>query len=392
MPELDSVERDIIMVADYFVPAPDHDSASLRLVHLMTHLAKRAHVVFMPALDAPATPEAVRRLHDVGIPVLGGHEGQVRFLVDHGHRVRLAFLSRPHSVTRFLGPIREHAPQAVVAYDTVDLHHRRLHREADLADSIGRVDRFQLRADAVSMRALEEYLVHVCDLTIAVSEDDADGLREIAPGTDVRVISNVHPASPRTSQPGSERISFIGYYPHRPNADAALWFADAVMPRVLDRVPHAVVELIGADPPPELRARESSSVRVLGWVDDLDRALAQTAVGVAPLRFGAGVKGKVGEMARRGIPVVSTSVGVEGMGLHHGSEVLVADDAEGLAAHIVELLTDAERARQIGRAGCERIEALFGVEQAASELDRLLDTEVGARPCGDATSSGPRST
>src|SRR5699024_136679 len=156
------------------------------------------------------------------------------------------------------GPLRTYAPEAIVAYDTVDLHCRRLEREADVADAEQRIERFQLRADALSTRALEGYLAGECDVTVVVSENDAEGIRELVPEADVRVISNVHPASPRSSQPLASTLSFIGHYPHRPNVDAALWFIDDIMPKVLERVPQATVEFIGDAPPPELRARASA--------------------------------------------------------------------------------------------------------------------------------------
>ena len=140
---------------------------------------------------------------------------------------------------------------------------------------------------------------------------------------------------------GKERdVLFVGSFDHPPNVDAARWAAREIMPLVRERCPDAVLHVVGSNPTDQVRELAGPGVEVHGWVPDVAPMYARSRVTLAPLRFGAGVKGKVGESLAIGVPVVGTSVAVEGMHLTDGQEVLVADDAPGLADAVVQLLTD----------------------------------------------------
>ncbi|GGQ21464.1 glycosyltransferase [Streptomyces mutabilis] len=373
---------DVFLIVDQQLPSPDRDSGSLRLSRLIGELARLGpRVLFFP-LNGRAEPRYKAVLGDLGAAVLADRRGQERFLREQGHRIGHALLCRPHPALELLGGIRDHAPDCLVVYDTVDVHFRRLGRQAGLAEERGRADRFKLRAQAETMRALELFLVGESDLTLVVSEDERDLLTSLVPGTDVRVLSNIHvpvaaPARPRNGA----RVLFVGHYRHTPNVDAAQWLAREIMPLVRREVPEAVLDLVGSSAPESVTGLAGGGVTVHGWVEDLAPVYARARVAVAPLRYGAGVKGKVGEAVEHDVPVVGTPVAFEGMGLEHDRHVLIGESPAELAAAVVRLLTDDALHTRLTRAATERVSARFSPERASAVLRDVLSVGRGSVAC-----------
>ncbi|MFG2678566.1 glycosyltransferase [Streptomyces sp. NPDC048392] len=363
----------IVLIVDHQLPTPDQDSGSLRLSRLVEQLVRLGRSVLFFPVNGEAPEHYAARLRDRGVAIVRRPEQQSRFLRDHGHRIGLALLCRPQPALRMIGELRDLAPQCVIAYDTVDLHFRRFGRQADLAEREGRTDRFTLRARAETSRALELLLLRASDVTLVVSEEERALLRALEPGADVRVLSNVHaPGQPGGGRPAGARVLFIGNYLHAPNVDAAHWLAREIMPRVRREVPEAVLDLIGPAAPASVTALAGTGVSVHGWVETPAPLYASARAAVAPLRYGAGVKGKVGEALEHGVPVVGTRIAFEGMGLRDGHQVLVGETAGELAAHLVRLLRDDELGVRLVRAAQPALLARFGPDAALSSLRELL--------------------
>ena len=276
-----------------------------------------------------------------------------------------------HYVAEAVAPlVRAHAPQARLVFDTVDLHYLRERREAELAGH----DPARLRA-AERTRAAELALVRGCDATLVVSPVEQALLAGEVPGARVEVVSNVH----RVAGPGrpfAERadLLFVGGYRHPPNVDAALWMVEEVLPRVLARLPDVRLHLVGSAAPPEVVALgQRAGVVFHGFVEDIAPLMDGIRLGVAPLRYGAGVKGKVNLALAHGQPMVATRCAVEGMHLVDGHDVLVADDAAGFADAIVRAYTDAALWRRLAANGLDNIERHFSFDAARRALRPLLD-------------------
>jgi glycosyltransferase involved in cell wall biosynthesis len=171
-------------------------------------------------------------------------------------------------------------------------------------------------------------------------------------------------------------VVFVGGFAHDPNVDAVLRLVRVIMPLVWREFPGVGVTLVGGNPPEEVRALASSGVAVPGWVKDLRPLLAGSVVNVAPLRYGAGVKGKVTESLGAGLPVVTTTVGAEGTGAVDGRDLLVADEPEAFAAHIVRLLRDEQAWNALSRAGQELVRHTSSVEAQRAALRRLVGQPV----------------
>ncbi|MEU8417474.1 glycosyltransferase [Amycolatopsis japonica] len=364
----------IVLIADLRVPTPDKDSGSVRMRRVVDELlALGQRVVFCP-MDDGQPPEYTEDLRRAGVTVLLDPADREKFLDEAGSALSLVLLSRPTVAWHMAERIQICAPQAPLVYDTVDLHFVRLGREADLVERIGDpAIAVMLRRRAELYRELELALVRSADRTLVVSEAERDLLAELVPSAKVDVLSNVHPSSSEPTGPeGRSGAIFVGSFEHGPNRDAAYWLAGEIWPAVRRKCPSAELELVGADPTGELQALAGDGVVVRGWVADLGPGYAATRLAVAPLRFGSGVKGKVGESLAFGVPVVGTPLAFEGMRLRDGEEVLIGETAEEFAEKIVTLLTDDALWQRLSESGRVAVADQFGPGVARATLSGLL--------------------
>jgi GT2 family glycosyltransferase/glycosyltransferase involved in cell wall biosynthesis len=359
-----------ILIVDALTPQPDRDSGSLRLVNLMRLLIREgAHVVFLPANRSAdgAYTVALQQLgvecwhapHAAGIPA---------WLREHGPRFDVAMVSRHYVASEFLPLLRKHAPQARLLFDTVDLHYLRERRAAELSG-----DATALRA-ATRTRELELALIAQADATLVVSETERSLLATDAPQADVRVLSNLHEIAgegPGWSQ--RQDLLFVGGFRHPPNVDAVLWFVREVFPRLRTARPGLQFHCIGGDVPAEVQALSAvGGVHIHGHVPDLQPWLDGCRVSVAPLRYGAGVKGKVNQAMAHGLPVVATSPAVEGMHLVDGEDVLVADEAAAFADAVLRLHDDEALWQRIAAHGRANVARHFSVDAARATVRALF--------------------
>ena len=355
-------DRPQVLVIDALTPQPDRDSGSVRLVNLMRLLRDEgAHVVFLPA-NRSADGAYTQALQALGIECWHAPwaPGIPAWLRAHGPRFHAAMVSRHYVASEVFPLLRRHAPQARLLFDTVDLHFLRERRAAELAG-----DAAALRA-ADATRARELALIGMADATFVVSDVERALLAREAPGARVRVLSNLHvlPA-PGPGRAGRRDLLFVGGFRHPPNVDAVRWFVEAVFPRVRAALPGIGFHCIGGDVPPAIAALAGiDGVHVHGHVPDLRPWLDGCVAAVAPLRYGAGVKGKVNEAMAHGLPVVGTPAAVEGMHLVDGHDVLVGADAEAFAAAIARLHGDADLWTRLARHGRDNVARHFSLDAA----------------------------
>jgi GT2 family glycosyltransferase/glycosyltransferase involved in cell wall biosynthesis len=372
--------RTLVLVADHQVPTCDKDAGSVRMFEILRHLSSQdVQVVFFPANGGqpPAETEALQQL---GVTVLAHWDQQMRFLREAGSQISFALLSRPAVAVRYLEDVRRHAPAARVAYDTVDLHFVRIDRQAATADAEGRTtEAIALRRVAQASRELELSLGRACDVTLVVSDVERDVLAQFLPDGDVRVLSLIRDISPApAAAEGRQTVLFVGSFDHPPNQDAARWLATEIMPRVHREIPHALLQIVGSHPKPEILQLAGPGIDVHGDVPDLAPYFRRARVLAAPLRFGAGVKGKIVESVAHGVPVVTTSIGIEGIPLQPERDVLVGDSCEELASRVVQLLRDDALWRRMSVAAKESVRPHFSRERACSVLDELVGLPAGA--------------
>jgi GT2 family glycosyltransferase len=359
-----------VLVVDALTPQPDHDSGSLRLVNLMRLLREEgAHVVFLPA-NREHSGRYTEDLQQLGVEAWYAPFARraPAWLREHGPRFDSILASRHYVAREFLPLLRRHAPQARIVFDTVDLHYLREQRAAEL-----RGDR-TLSRTAARTRALELDVIARSDVTLVVSEAERELLARDAPQATVEVLSNLHQlAGP--GQPFAQRrdLVFVGGFRHPPNVDAVRWFAAEVFPRVRERLPDVRFHCIGSHVVPEVEALAAQpGVLVHGHVPDIAPYMDGCRIALAPLRYGAGVKGKVNLSMAHGQPVVATPSAVEGMHLRDGEDVLVAGDAAAFADAVVRLSQDEALWQRLSAGGLANVERHFSLDAARDSVRRLL--------------------
>lgn len=362
--------RPAVLVVDGETPRSDRDSASLRLLNLMRLLREEgAHVVFMAA-DQRHAGAATEALQQLGVEVWYAPHARnwPAWLREHGARFDTVVVCRHYVMREMLPLLRAHAPQARVVLDTVDLHYLRERRGAELAGdpALARV--------AERTRALELDVIARSDATLVVSDVERELLAKDAPEARVEILSNLHQL-PATG-PGYEArrdVMFVGGFRHPPNVDAVRWFVESAWPRVRAALPGLRFHCIGADAPDVIGALHGrDGVEVHGHVPDLSPFLDGARLAVAPLRFGAGVKGKVNQSMAHGQPVIATSCAVEGMHLRDGVDVLVADSPDAFADALVRAYRDAALWQTLACNARANVERHFSLDAGREVVRRVL--------------------
>ncbi|MHA7816235.1 MAG: glycosyltransferase [Pseudohaliea sp.] len=376
--------RRCVLVIDHYVPHYDKDAGSRStFLYLQLLLALGYRVQFMGANFFPHQPYT-RALQQLGVEVLVG-ESVARDLdgwfSEHAPYIDEIFLHRPHVAEQFLPHLAKLSPRPPVSFFGHDLHYLRMRREAAVLDAPA------LAREAESWRKREYAVFEQVDRIYYFSTVEIDEIARERPGLALRTVPlyalpdhllpDYAPSQPR-------HVLFVGGFNHPPNVDAARWLATGILPLVNAACRDVHVHLVGSNPGEQVRALASAQVTVHGYVSDGELAALYRQVGLAvvPLRYGAGVKGKVIEAVQHNVPLVTTPVGAEG--IPDACQVLrVAESAQALAEAIVGIIEgSAEPATRMARYG-DWLAAHFSRGQAEAMLRRdlpppLRETAAGA--------------
>ncbi len=363
-----------LLVIDKYIPAPDRDSGSLRLFRCLELSQSFGYQVTFAAVNLEYRPPYGPELQQRGIEVLYAPFITTieHYLRDWGRYHDAVLLSRADTAERYLPLVRRHAPQAWIMFDTVDLHFLREQRLASLHDSTG------IAAAAARRKVQELALIRAADVTLVVSAAEHELLHAELPQAPIEIVSNIHETR-RGGPSFTERagIVFIGSFNHPPNSDAVQFYARDILPRLRVALPGVVTSIIGADPPVALTALAAPDLVFAGYIASLDEWFDRCRLSVAPLRYGAGVKGKINTSMAYGVPVVATSVAVEGMHLCPGADVMVADSAEEFVAAIVRVYREPALWERLSEGGYANIERYFSPQTVRAALGRALRIEGG---------------
>ena len=208
---------------------------------------------------------------------------------------------------------------------------------------------------------------------LTVTHQDEAALKMILPDLDVysdSVAVDLE-GQPELKDRPTCRIGFLASFGHQPNVDAALYFSQEIFPRVRERLADAEFVVAGKNPPGFLLEGEEGGIRCLGFVPDVAAFYGSVDVVVAPIRFGGGIKLKVLEAMACGKPVVTTSVGAEGILLAGDDALLVADDPDRFAGEVVALLSDGALRDALGKRARRLVERRFSWDRVVSDLEKI---------------------
>jgi GT2 family glycosyltransferase/glycosyltransferase involved in cell wall biosynthesis len=361
------------LVMDARVLSPDQDSGSVRMMGLLLILQELGlQVTFVPANLLRVSPYT-ERIQELGVecqhsPFLPGFD---TFFTERGKEFDVIVLSRAHVAEEMLPYCRKYASDTPVIFDTVDLHFVRQQREAEMSRDDAK------RRIAGQMEMLELKLGAESDAIVVVSPEEKRILEKKLPGKHVAIISNIHETRAAIPSFASRReFLFIGGFEHTPNVDAALWFCAEIMPKIVKELPETTFHIIGSKMPESVRALASDHVVTHGYLESVDSFFESCLLSVAPLRFGAGVKGKVNQSMSFGVPVVSTSIGAEGMHLTHEKNILIANGPREFAREVIRLHRDQKLWTALSTNGLKNIDEHFSRAAAKRNLEGLL-AELG---------------
>ena len=366
-----------ILVIDHHLPMPDRDSGSLRMFQILTLLRQLGHrITFVPdnLADIPPYGDDLRKR---GIELI--HHPYIKsvreYLQTNGERFDVVILSRRDFACKHIENVRLYASQARLIFDTVDLHFLREEREANLTQDA------ELSREAEENRRLEYDLIDQADETWVVSPVEKEILQWERPEKSIEVVSNIVPV-PGSATPFSSRrdLLFIGSFLHTPNIDAAIFFAREIFPSVRRQLADVRFYIIGDKAPPEVTALADESVIVTGFQSDVSTYFDSVRLSVAPLRYGAGVKGKINQSMAFGVPVIATSLAAEGMSLTDGEDVRIADSPDDFAAALIEIYQSEQLWQKISRNALEKAAALYSPNTAKSQLARIFQTAEMSLP------------
>jgi glycosyltransferase involved in cell wall biosynthesis len=193
-------------------------------------------------------------------------------------------------------------------------------------------------------------------------------------GPKIEVVPNIHAV--RTDVPpfGSRRnMLFIGGFRHPPNEDAVMYFVQDVMPLIRSELPGVQLLVVGSNVPPSIRKLASADVSILGYVPDVEPVFDACRLSVAPLRYGAGVKGKVTQSLAWGLPAVATPIAAEGLEMVNGEHLLVASDPVEFARRVIDLYQDEQLWTRLSHNGSRHMEACLGYESIRASVGSMLE-------------------
>ena len=335
-----------VLVIEWKTPRPNSDSGSRTVYYTIEILTLLGyHVTFLP-VELNHGGVYTDSLECIGVRCIDSsiYPSVREFLKAEGSSFGFILLNRVSVVASHMEQIKANCPQAKLIFNTVDLHFVRELRDAEISGASP--------AAALQTKQQELDVVRASDLTIVLSHAEEIILCDEVPEANITVLPLVFSELDQ-EPPGFDAradILFIGSFPHKPNVDAVLHFADTIFPALRERLPGIRFHVVGSEPTAEvLRLAERPGIIVHGFVQDIAPLFRSVRLTVAPLRFGAGIKGKIATSLAFGVPCVCTPIAAEGMRIDDGQHVLIAETVQEWCDAIAGVYDNAEQWAQISQ-------------------------------------------
>jgi GT2 family glycosyltransferase/glycosyltransferase involved in cell wall biosynthesis len=352
-----SFGKKVVLVVDDKVPDYDRHAGSLTIYQYVGLFCLAGFkVIFLPDNLDRLEPYA-GEMQQMGVEVIYGAFDFDSWIRSNGSHLDLVWLSRPDVSIKYIDRIRRNS-EATILYYVHDLHFLREQRRYEVEK-----DRLAL-SESQRVKRVEFEIFGKADVVLTPSSSEKDILSKALPEKRIEVIPPYmydHFPADASDTPLDARkdLIFLGGFGHLPNVDGVLWFVKEIFPGILRHLPDVRFFIVGSDPPESLKVLASDRIIVTGFVTDLSPFFDTARVFVSPLRYGAGVKGKIITSMCYGVPVVTTTVGNEGIGLVDGEEAMTADDPDSFAEKVVELYSNRELWDRISRNSVVRVKRDF---------------------------------
>lgn len=374
---MSKTKRTVMIITNY-LPQFDRASGCFRLFNIIKGLVREFNVIvyaeWFHKFYVPDNDPYERALKELGVEVvlpLHG-EGQTKAKLRElllGRNFAAIIIEFFHITNLNIDLIRELRPDVPVITDSVDIRYYRMEMMAEVQKDI------EIERQAGETKEQELLAYSKADRVWTVTEFDGNIIRKVLPDIIVDIVPNLHPI-PDTVKNRSERtpksVLFVGGFNHPPNIDAVLYFHNEILPIVYREIPELSVTIVGDSPPESIQQLHREAFRVVGFVPETKPYLDTAYLSIAPLRFGAGMKGKVGEALVSGLPVVTTSIGNQGMSLRHLEEAWIGDSPEEFARGIVTLCQDDELYDNLAMNGRNLMKRNYSVEVVQRKISGVL--------------------
>jgi|GEM_PF-204877 len=381
---------DNILVIDPFLPMFDRASGSLRLFSVVKILRElKYHVTFI-ARNGAGQERYIDILRKMGVEVYATDPTVLRMM---GYKVdapkidlkkilaerfyRFAYLSFFPIAEQYLPAVRTFSPQTIILVDSVDIHFLREKRMAERKKDPKLLERAEI------IKRNELFAYRMADAVVTVTEEDWKSVAGELEGKINYVIPNIHLVDDKPIEIENRTgLLFVGNFSHPPNEDGVRFFIETIFPLVKNDLPNLQVTIVGNNPTPYVQGLQGADIKITGYVPSTEPYLRNARVSVAPLTFGAGMKGKIGEAMAHGLPVVTTSIGAEGIGLATGENAIIADTPEEFASGIIKLCRDDVLWMKMAREGKEFIRGNYSYPAVREIIQKILEDGKKIHPQG----------
>ena len=375
-------KRRVILVIDNRVPDYDKFTGSLSMFQYLQMFAGLGlKVIFIPDNLKKVEPYT-GELQQEGIDVVYGSFDFDSWICRNGKYLDYAFLSRPEVAIKYISALRKHS-HARILYCGHDLHYLREFRRYEIEKDP------EILQESRRLKEIEFRVFNSVGAILPFSSVEADIISySLTARPDIHTVPIfVYPEFPDRSTlsdfTSRKDILFLAGFGHFPNVDGTLWFVRECLPQIAAKLKDVKFIIAGSNPPPEIRNLAAANVMVTGYIKDLEPLFAGARVFVAPLRYGAGIKGKIVQSMYYGVPVVTTSIGAEGLEVADGEQILIADDPRTMAARLVELYSNRKLWEKLSSGGDRYVREVYSKSSVEEKMLQVMGLsrceETGSR-------------
>ena len=338
-----------VIIVDTKVPEFDKDSGSRRLTEIIKLLIANKIGVFLLAdfKEYRFATNYVQYFKDLGVVVYEpsvNNSGKLITKNDFLKQVlpfaNFAWLHRPEIFEKYYPIVKKNKPDLKIFFDMVDFHYIRFKRESELT------------ANPDIMKNADKYLkleldnCQKADKIIVISDVEKETLKDFYT-EDSKIISigNIHQYIENKNPVSFEDrkdLLFIGGFDHKPNVDAVKYLSNEIMPLLWKSEPEISISIIGSNPPESILMLNSDKFKIIGFVKEVSPYFLNSRIFLAPLRYGAGIKGKIGQSLEFGLPLVTTSIGAEGFNFKENRNIIVGNTSQEIVENILLLYKNKE--------------------------------------------------
>ncbi len=365
-------KKHTLLWIDALTLTPDQDAGSVYAFNFL----KSAHdqgwgITFIPFFNQRHMGEYTESLQRLGIQCW--YQPYLKSLTDYlqvyGEYLDVVVLSRVTVASKTIEDIKTYAPQAKVIFNTVDLHFLRQAREYTLNNKTSEENKRYLEA----LKKEELGIIEEADLTLLVTGEEEKVVKQYLPFAKTDVVPIMHHVpGPKNNFHARKDICFLGGFAHTPNIDAVEHFIADIWGLVKKGLPDCRFIIAGSNIPEQIQSLASDDILVEGFIPELHTLFERVKLSVVPLRYGAGMKGKIVSSLSFGVPVVATSIAVEGMDLVDGLNVSIADDVHDFSNRIIKLYYSEEDWQVLSRNSVDTAKEKFSPDKLSPKISNIL--------------------